>query len=211
MKKLLLAGILLGAGSGATYAQSIGDLTAQLLLDTEKLTYMKTFLQELYQGYEIIDKGYTAITNISRDNFNLHKAFLDGLLAVSPAVQQSPRVLDILNTEYRLAAEYKTAAGRYAAGGSFTASELDYITHIQSTLLSRSLQSIEELTMILTADELRMSDAQRLQAIDRVYEEVTGQLTTLQQFDNSLSIQAAQRAKEAGTINILKSLYGLPD
>jgi hypothetical protein len=209
MMKILLTLCLLSATRTAPKAQSISDLVTQLILDTEKLTSMKSTLQELYQGYETLDKGYTKIRNIAEGNFNLHKLFLDGLLAVSPAVQNAPHILDILNAEYNLLTEYKSASGRYGAGGPFTAQELDYIIGVYSTLLQRSVQSIEELTMVITADQLRMSDAQRLQAIDRVYAEVNGQLGFLRQFDNSLAIQAAQRTKEANTIYALKSLYGL--
>ncbi|HEY4334494.1 MAG TPA: TerB family tellurite resistance protein [Puia sp.] len=209
IKLFLTIGLLCGAGSPSS-AQSIADLVTQLVLDTEKLTSMKSELQELYKGYEVLDKGYTNIRNIAEGNFNLHKLFLDGLLAVSPAVQRAPRILDILNAEYSLLSEYKAASVRYPGGGPFTAEELEYIIGVYSTLLQRSLQSLEELTMVITADQLRMSDAQRLQVIDRVYTAVNGQLAFLRQFDNGLAVQAAQRTKETNTINALKSLYGLP-
>jgi hypothetical protein len=210
IKLFFMIGVLSVAGS-PTRAQTIADLVTQLVLDTEKLTSMKSTLQELYKGYEELDKGYTKIRDIAEGNFKLHKVFLDGLLAVSPAVQQSPRVLDIFNSEYSLVSEYTAASGRYPAGGPFTEQELGYIIGVLNTLLQRSTQAIEELTMILTADQLRMSDAQRLQAIDRIYTEVSGQLAFLRQFDNALAIQAAQRTKEANTINALKLLYGLPN
>lgn len=209
MIKLFLTISLLSVG--VSRGQTIADLATQLVLDTEKLTSMKSTLQELYKGYEVLDKGYTNIRNIAEGNFNLHKLFLDGLLVVSPAVQKAPRILDILNAEYSLVSEYKAASGRYPGGGPFTAQELDYIIGVYSTLLQRSLQSLEELTMVITADELRMSDAQRLQVVDRVYADVSGQLAFLRQFDNGLAIQAAQRTKEANAVNALKLLYGLPN
>ena len=70
-----------------TRAQSTSDLIQQLLLDVQKLDQLKTILQDMYKGYEIVNQGYTDIKNIASGNFNLHKLFLDGLLAVSPAVR----------------------------------------------------------------------------------------------------------------------------
>ena len=56
----------------------------QLLLNWEKLTQFKQILQDMYDGYQIIHKGYTTIKNISSGNYQLHKGFLDALLEVSP-------------------------------------------------------------------------------------------------------------------------------
>ena len=64
--------------------------------------------------------------------------------------------------------------------------------------------------MILTADQLRMSDGERMQAINRIDEDTRQQAALLQQLDNTLSIQTEQRLKEQGDINTLNSIYGLP-
>jgi hypothetical protein len=93
----------------------------------------------------------------------------------------------------------------------FSSQELAYILGTYSALLQRCLQSVEELTMVLTADELRMSDAERMAAIGRVQNDTRAQLTMMQGLDNTLSIQVAQRQREARDINSLKSLYDLPN
>lgn len=205
---LLIFGCLLSAGPARS--QSISDLITQLLLDAQKLTELKGILRDMYTSYEVIDKGYTEIKNISEGNFNLHKAFLDGLLAISPAVQQDTRILDIINAEYSIVSEYKAASTRFHTDGHFTPQELDYICDTYAALFQKSLKAIDELTMVITAGQLRMSDAQRLQAIDRVYADIMGQLGFLRQFNNTASIQAIQRAKEGNDIGTLKLIYGIP-
>src|SRR5450631_1773868 len=207
-KKYLIAlGVGLFISFGNARAQSIAQLIEQLVLDTEKLTELKAILQDMYKSYEIINNGYSDIRNIVQGNFNLHKVFLDGLLAVSPAVQNYSRVKSILNTEYSIVSEYKAGFARFSADGHFTIQELDYMNKLYSTLFTRSLNCVNELVMVLTADQLRMSDAERLQSIDRVYADITGQLRTLREFNNNTSLQAVQRAREAGDIGTLKSIY----
>ena len=209
-KKYLIAlGVGLFISFGNARAQSIAQLIEQLVLDTEKLTELKAILQDMYKSYEIINNGYSDIRNIVQGNFNLHKVFLDGLLAVSPAVQNYSRVKSILNTEYSIVSEYKAGFARFSADGHFTIQELDYMNKLYSTLFTRSLNCVNELVMVLTADQLRMSDAERLQSIDRVYADITGQLRTLREFNNNTSLQAVQRAREAGDIGTLKSIYGI--
>jgi purine nucleoside permease len=56
-----------------------------------------------------------------------------------------------------------------------------------------------------------MADADRMQAIGRIQTDTQGQLATMQQMDNNLSILAMKRLKERGDINTIKSLYGLPN
>src|SRR6266542_6719166 len=74
----------------------------QLLLDVQKLSALKGILNDMYKGYEIVSNGYETIKNISEGNFNLHEAFLDGLLAVSPAVQNYKRIANIINNQLKM-------------------------------------------------------------------------------------------------------------
>jgi hypothetical protein len=212
MKKYcLLIGICLFVGSGAVQAQTIIQLAEQIVLDTEKLASLKSILQDMYKAYTIINVGYNDIKNISEGTFNLHKAFLDALMAVSPAVQNYGRVVDIINAEYSIVAEYKAAYSQFSADGHFTIQELDYINTVYTSLFNKSLSCLNELTMVITTNQLRMSDAERLRAIDRVYADITGQLSFLRTFNNTTSMQAIQRAREANDIGTLKSIYGIPN
>jgi len=192
-------------------SQSIPDLTEQLALDGEKLASMKATLQDMYQGYEELKRGYTRIRDIVKDNFNLHAAFLDALWVMSPAVRGDPRLEEIINTEYRIVMAYKAATGRIGTQPVWTAAELGYITGAFSSLLQRSMSAVEELTMISTDNELRMSDAQRLAALGRIDSEVQEELAFLERFDAELSIEAARRGQESNDVNTLKSIYGLPN
>jgi hypothetical protein len=208
-KSMVLIGMVLLLGPVATQAQTIPQLLEQIVLDTEKLASLKSILQDMYKAYTIIHTGYTDIKDISEGTFNLHKAFLDALMAVSPAVQNYGRVVDIVNAEYSIVSEYKAAYSKFSADGHFTIQELDYMNSVYTNLFNQSLNCLSELTMVITANQLRMSDAERLRAIDRVYTDITGQLSILRTFNNNTSIQAIQRAREANDVHTLKSIYGI--
>jgi len=210
MKKaiiVLLTGLIIC--SVPVRAQSITQLIQQIILDGEKLAEMKNVLQDMYNAYQIIDSGYTNIKNIVQGNFNLHKAFLDGLLAVNPDVAKFVHVVDIINTESSIVSEYKSAYSKFSSSGLFTSQELAYMSSQYTSIFGRSLNSVDELTMVITADQLRMSDAERLAAIDRIYRDITGDLNFLRSFNNGASVQGIQRAKEAKDVNALKLFYGL--
>jgi hypothetical protein len=196
------------AVSGAN-AQSIADLTEELALDAQKLSSMKATLQEMYQGYTELASGYTRIRDVVKNNFNLHEVYLDALWVVSPAVRNDPRMQEIITTMNRIVDVYEAAMGR--SSGAWTAGELSFITGTFALLLQRSLQEVDELTMITTDNELRMNDAERLQALGRIDTEVKSELSFMERFDQELRIEAARRGQESNDINTLKSIYGLPN
>ncbi len=211
-KPYLLLG-LLTAGTTLTpsHAQSIADLVEQLTLDKEKLSSLKATLQDMVKGYESLKRGYVQIRDLAEYNFMLHKSYLDGLSQVSPNVQSDPRINTIFDTERQFLQQYKAGIGTLGNGSLFTPPELLYINNIYSTLLQRSTQSIEELNMVVTDNQLQMTDAQRLQAIDRIDIDAKSQLAAVQQLNGIVAVQIAQRQGATRDINTLKTLYGLPD
>ncbi|MDO3641236.1 TerB family tellurite resistance protein [Mucilaginibacter sp. L3T2-6] len=213
MKKtisILLIALALGlAVPKAGKAQSIADCIEQLTLDYRKLSGLKRILSQMYQGYEIVSKGYRAVQDVSKGNFSLHEAFLDGLMIVSPAVRQYPRVADIINDQATILSEYRSAWAMFRVNGRFSPDEIVYIMDVYNNLISASLKNINDLTIILTDGRLRMSDAERLAAIDRIYTGGHGQLSFLRGFNDHTYRLAVQRAREAGDQQTLKSLYGI--
>jgi len=207
-KKGMLLSVLLCMAAVPGRSQSVGQLLEQLALDIQKLSELKTILQDMYHGYEVVDKGYTNIRDIVRSNFDLHKAFLDGLLAVSPAVRQYYRVAVIVDMDRTLITEYQAAERSWIASGVFTPAELQYIHGLYTSVSGRAGKYLDRLTMLLTDDALRMSDAERMEGIDVLYGEIAADLAGLRRCNDELRIQVLQREKEMQHINLLKRMYG---
>ncbi len=181
----------------------------QLLLNVEKLAQLKLMLQNMKNGYQILQKGYTSIKNISEGNFNLHRDFLDGLLQVSPAVRQYAKVADIIRFQIKVVKESKAALVEFKANKQFTPAEIEYMGKVFSNLLSESLKKLEELAMVLTAGKLRMSDDERLKAIDGIYDDVIEQYAFLNEFNNGTAILSLQREKEKMDIDLMRKIHGI--
>ncbi len=181
----------------------------QLLLNVEKLVQLKNILSDLKKGYNIVSEGYGAIKAISEGNFNLHQAFLNGLLEVSPVVKKYRRVGDIIATQVRLVADYKRAYRQFKESGNFTAGELRYFGNVYQNLIAQSLKNLDALAKVITAGQLRMSDDERLAAIDAVWKEVEESYAFLQQFNNSAKLLAIQRAKGQHDVDAVRNLYDI--
>lgn len=181
----------------------------QLLLDVEKLTQLKQILKDLYKGYEIVSKGYNTIKDISQGNFNLHKTFLDGLLDVSPAVKKYKRIIDIISLQSSLVKEYKSAFNRFKKSNLFNVKEIDHMGSIYKNLFDQSLQNLDELLMVITANQLRMSDDERFAAIDRIFNDMQDKLSFLRSFNKSTTVLAVQRGKETIDTKVSQQIYGV--
>ena len=208
MKKcIVIVWVILFSFSGQVVAQSTE--IQQLLLNVEKLAQLKKILSNMKKGYEIVSNGYNTIKDISKGNFNLHEAFLDGLMQVSPTVRKYKKIGEIIIFQSQLVKEYKSAFRRFEAYNLFNANEMKYMGNVYTNLFNKSLQNLDELTIVITAGKLRMSDDERLNAIDRIYIDMGDKLVFLRTFNKENNVLAIQRGREMVDTRVSKKLNGL--
>lgn len=189
------------------YAQA--NETSQLVLNWQKLQQLRDILDNMYKGYEILTKGYNTIKDISEGNFKLHEVFLDGLFEVSPVVRDYKRIADIVKYQQALVKDYKRSWNRFKQDPNFTPDELRYIEKVYNHLFRQSLKNLDELIMATTASNLRMSDDERLQTIDRIFLDIEDKLAFLRHFNSGAQALAMQRAKERHDVETLRKLYAV--
>lgn len=192
---------------GTVKAQSFE--AQQLLLDIQKLTQLKEILNDLYKGYDILSKGYTAVKDISEGNFNLHKDFLDGLLQINPYIKQYKRIADIIHYQILIVKNANTGLKKFESSGLFSGDEMSYMETVYANLIDESAHNIDDLVTVITANKLRMSDDERLSAIDRIFNDVQDKMMFLNLFNNGSSVLAAQRKNEMWEVEKSKILYGI--
>jgi len=196
--------LLLFTAAGAK-AQT-ADLT-QLILDIEKLTQLKGILSDMKTGYTMVDGGYNEVKSIESGNLNLHTTFLNGLMMVSPAVAKYGKVAEIVLEQGYIVTEYEQYYKQFSGSGHFSSDELAYLLNVYTTLLQQSLQNISQLADILAGGKLRMSDDERLHAIDGIYADTDDKLTFLRNFDQQAAVLDMQRQHDLNDISTLQKLY----
>jgi hypothetical protein len=180
---------------------------AQLLLNYEKLRQLESILDNMYKGYKILTKGYNTIKDISEGNFNLHRVFLDGLFEVNPKIREYHKIPQIIRYQQLLVKEYKQAWNYFKENEQLSAGEIKYIELVYSGLFKQSLKDLDELILVTTASKLRMSDDQRLRAIDRIYLDIEDKLAFLRFFNNGTRMLCMQRAKANHDVNSVLKLH----
>lgn len=181
----------------------------QLVLNYEKLQQLEAILDNMYHGYKVLSKGYNTVRDIAEGNFSIHQVFLDGLYAVSPVVRDYRRIPEIIRYQKFLAKEYKRAFERFRNDTNLTVREVRYIANVYSYLVKQSLQNLDALLMVITASRLRMSDEERLRAIDEIFHSMEEKVAFLIHFNNSTGALIVQRAKSKRDIDTTRKLYEL--
>ena len=207
MKALVLIYLIVCAHHGICQSQE----ATQLLLNYEKLKQLEEILDNMYKGYKILSQGYDRIKGIAEGNYKLHEVFLDGLLSVSPAVRKYKRISQIIAYQQILVKEYKRAYSNFKNDERLTLEEIRYLANVYKYLGKQSVKNLEELAMIITAPKLRMSDDERIAAIDRIFLDIENKVAFLRYFNNSTQLLIIQRAKEKNDVERVKDLHGLTE
>lgn len=207
MKKILIIGILFLSLFFPPRLAAQSQEMQQLLLNIEKLAQFKQILTDMKKGYQILSGGYNTIKELSQGNFSLHETFLDALMQVSPTVRNYRRVGEIVKYQLLLVKEYKSAFEGFRNSGDFSPAEIAYFSNVYSNLLNQSLRNLDELVTVITANTLRMTDEERLTAIDKVYVDMQDKLLFLRSFNSNTTVLAIQRTKERNDVRVMRSIY----
>jgi hypothetical protein len=182
----------------------------QLALNLQKLNQFRAILTKMYEGYQILTQGYNTVKNLAEGNFSMHKVFMDGLLAISSSVRNYHKVTAIISYQKDIIREYKSALNQFRGMKIFDEGHLLYIEAVYDRLVDRSLKDLDGLLIIITANQLRMNDAERIVAIDRIYDRVEDQRSFLRHFNVRTKALADQKIKNLRDMEILQKLHGTP-
>ena len=207
MKRCSLFVVLLLLCSTRLWAQA--DEIQQLLLNVEKLAQHRQILADMKKGYALVTTGYRTIRDVNEGNFSLHHSYLEGLLGVSPAVRQYHRVGEILSLQATLVQESGSAIRRLGREEAFRPEELQYLDGVYGRMLRHGLEQLESLTGVLTARQLRMSEEERLQAIDTIWREMQELVMAQRDLNSNLTVLALQRAREGRQVAQVRGMYGI--
>lgn len=208
MKKILTYFLFISCCLQLHLASAQSAEFTQLTLNIEKLSQFKQILSDMKKGYNLVSQGYGTIKSIAEGNFSLHRLFLDGLMAVKPELRNYKKVAAIIAHQAKILSEYKSAFNQVKNGGRFRQEELQYLADVYGNLFDQSLQNLDDLATILTSNKMRMSDDERIAAIDRLYMNMEDKLFFLRNFNQKARALDRVRLIAHQEAKTLKGVYG---
>ena len=216
MKKHLSAFLLIPLASltvRPAQAQFLGGFFSQQAtkekLMAEQLAGYQLYLSAIKTGYHIADKGWTTAHDLKNGTFGLHTNYFSSLEQVAPVIQQDPkgRAIDSLYQQIRslFANERQWQAGQKLLSNA----ELQYFDQVQSGLLAKCKTDMDELTDVLTPGKLKLTDAERLNRLDKLYDRMKDKYAFAGYFTGKCRKLALNRQKQQKDREQMRKLYGI--
>lgn len=139
----------------------------------------------------------------------LYKEYYDELWKVRNTIAMYDRVKKILQRQAQLVKEYKSTWELVREDKHFTEKEIDYIYRVYTGILDESVKNIDQILLVINSFKMQMSDAARLEVINKVGEQIEKNYTDLRQFNDQNIRLSINRAKDEHEVESVKKLYGI--
>jgi len=194
-------------------AQFLGGFFSQQsqkekLMATQVAEY-DMWLSALKTGYTITEKGLNTAHDLKNGTFSLHSGYFNSLEQVSPAVQQNPKGKAIVAMQQQIITLFAAELTWQQQQKLLHATEIAYLQKVRDNLLNKCKLDRSELTDVLTPGKLQLTDAQRLERVDKLYDSMKDKLAFAGYFTAKCRKLAIARQQHQQDNQQLKSLYGV--
>lgn len=139
------------------------------------------------------------------------KEYYDKLKAVNDLVKDARKVQQTVLLVGDVSEIYVRNFGKMISDSNFSPQELSAIAFGYSALLGESTELLKELKQIVTATSLSLNDKERIDIIDRVYQEVKEYHSLVRYYTNKNISVSYLRAKKKNNTQRVLDLYGTAD
>ncbi|NVM62157.1 hypothetical protein FHW88_000433 [Mucilaginibacter sp. SG538B] len=119
------------------------------------------------------------------------------------------RIKEMTEKQAALVSQYNHAWNLLKSDKHFSVDELNYMQKVYSGILEESVKNLDEIFVIINAFKTQMTDAKRLELIDKAADRVDTNCSDLKQFNNQNYTLSIQRAQSENEVQTLKKYYGI--
>jgi len=207
---VILTGTLLNAAS--INAQGTGGFfnqqSSKEKLMLAQIAGYETFLKELKSGYNTTEKGLNTASELKNGTFNLHNAYYTSLQQVNPVVTGNPKGKAITDMQQKIASLFSEELSWQESNKLLHPNELNYLQQVYTNLISKCNLDRQKLSDVLTPGKLQMTDAQRLDRLDKLYSSTQDKYAFAGSFTGKCRKVAMQRQAEQRQKNTLNNYTG---
>jgi hypothetical protein len=201
MKKLLTILLLISAFGLSAQAKQDRVMLQQIVL-------LKTYGGYLQKGYRIAKDGLSFIGRMKSGELNLHTFFFEGLQLVNPRLRDYENVHTIIRLNSQIAA-VKESLEEQLAHDLLYANEKQYLLRVLERVVEDTADDLEALYDVLTDDTITADDAQRIEWIDGLAEEMEERYVFIRSFSDKTRILIIGRNQEQKETERSRELYNL--
>ena len=212
MKKLFVIALLLSATTSTnaqTWDEWFRQKSTQKKYLLQQIAALQMYSDYLITGYNIATKGLHVIQDIKNGDFNLHSDYFNSLLRVNPKIKRYARVAQIISLQLNISEQILKGINDCKKSDQLTGPETNYLKKVFNEVLNDCKTIIDQLSRILSNNQLSMKDNERIFAIENLYKEMLDNQVFTQMFCNSAYVLCAERKHEKIEVTIEQKLNGL--
>ena len=203
-RKIIIMASLLVLGAGRAGAQWVvtdpTNLTQSIINSSNEMVQTSSTAQTMIQNFRETQKI-----------FNQGKEYYDKLRAVNNLVRDARKVQRCILLVGEISQIYVNSYDHMLSDGNFSVRELSAIAAGYTRLLEEAAYALSDLKGIVNPSDLSMTDKDRLDAVDKSYEELT-RLRNLASYYTRKNIGVALlRSRRQDDMERFLSLYGTAD
>ncbi len=212
MKKILIILLLAGCATSLK-AQNFDEWFRQKKTQkkylVQQIAALQVYIGYAQKGYAIAKEGLDIIGNFKEGEVGLHTDYFNSLKNVNPEIRQYVKVADIMAIQVKIVQRCNQTRRQVSANSVFNGEETGYIGRVLDRLLDDCAIVLDELISVTKDGRLEMTDNERLERIDMLYQDMMRQYTFSQSFSNETLLLAISRIKESNETQTVRTLYGI--
>ena len=211
MKRFLIMLFVLSVSfcQGQTYDEWFRQKKTATKYLLDQVAALQIYTSYAKKGYAIVNHGLNTIKDIKHGDFNLHHTFFYSLSSVNSAIKKYSKVASIIAIQISIAKQISGTIKSCKKSNMLLSSELKYLSVLFNNLLGDCAKNLDELFALITNNETQMKDDERIQRIDKLYEDMKDKQMFTTSFSHSAKGLSIQRMNDRNDIIISKKLHGL--
>ena len=211
MKKVrltILVMLLFHVASAQTLAEWFQQKKTQIQYLGDQIAALKAYAVVAKKGYAIAKSGLATIGNIKKGDFAVHSNYFSSLAKVNPNVKAYTKIAGIISMQIAIVKECQKQRKDIQRSGEFNSNEIVYLEKVFDNLLQGCTEIMNQLIAVTTDGLLEMKDDERIQNIDKLYEQMQDRWLFMQGFGNTNSMMMLQRMEDQNDVNVDGNLFG---
>ncbi|MDR2275369.1 MAG: hypothetical protein LBF27_30960 [Sphingobacterium sp.] len=170
------------SATAQTFSEFFRQKSTQRKYLMESILAYKTYATVAWKGYKNLRKGWRTISDIANGEQKLHLLYFESLGEVNPLIKKNPLTAEILEMCQKI---YFLMGRRIDINGL---SRSTVISDMKSQLLNDCENNLQELDMLLTNRETKMTDKARLNKLHAIHGAVRNTLELAMQFTMDMEL-----------------------
>jgi len=196
---------------GSVISSTVGRVIRAIDLEVQRLQNQTIWLQNAQKALEnqLSKLKLTEISDWSQKQKDLYSGYYQELETVKSVIAYYGRIKDMTEKQASLVSQYSYAWNLLKSDKHFSVGELEYMQKVYSGILQESVKNLDEILVVVNSFKTQMTDAKRLELIDKAADQVDTNCSDLKEFNNQNYTLSIQRAKSENEVLTLRKYYGI--